>query len=126
MANTAKTNARLRIYFGPAIGPGKAELLAAIAETGSISAAGRRMGMGFRRAWALTDAMNRYFREPVISTTKGGSHGGGATLTAFGNEVLRRYRAMQARAEAAVAGDLTDFQRLIREAPREEPPEDMS
>ena len=43
----------------PAMGPGKAELIERIAETGSISAAARAMGMSYRRAWQLVEALNR-------------------------------------------------------------------
>jgi molybdate transport system regulatory protein len=113
MSDPSIPSMRVRIYFGPAIGPGKADLLEAIAETGSISAAGRRLGMNFRQAWALVDSMNRHFREQVVTTTKGGSHGGGAVLTAFGTEVLHRYRAMQVQAEKAVESDFADFRQLI-------------
>lgn len=64
---------RIRILLGSsiAIGPGKAALLEAIGETGSIAAAGRRMGMSYRRAWLLAKTMNACFREPLIEATKG-------------------------------------------------------
>ena len=98
---------KLRILFDHAMfGPGKAELLARIAETGSISAAGRHMGMSYKRAWYLIDTMNRCFKEPVVETVKGGRGHGGAGLTAMGQAVLDRYRTMEARAETAVAEDL--------------------
>ncbi|MGZ5105893.1 MAG: winged helix-turn-helix domain-containing protein, partial [Usitatibacter sp.] len=82
--------AKLRLMFGTeiAIGPGKADLLDAIAATGSISASARRMGMSYRRAWLLVDTMNRCFREPVVAAATGGSGGGGASLTPFGRRVL--------------------------------------
>jgi molybdate transport system regulatory protein len=71
---------RIRILLGSsiAIGPGKAALLEAIGETGSIAAAGRRMGMSYRRAWVLAKTMNACFREPLIEAAKGGIGGGGA------------------------------------------------
>jgi molybdate transport system regulatory protein len=86
-----------------AMGPGKADLLDAIAETGSISAAGRTMRMSYRRAWMLVDTMNACFRSPLVSTEKGGSDGGGAVLTDTGWRVLRSYRALsnQVREEFA-------------------------
>ena len=95
--------ARLRIVLSPgiAIGPGKADLLAAIAETGSISAAGRRLKMSYRRAWLLVDVMNRCWREPIVETSPGSSHGGGARLTAFGESVLAHYRSLQQRLSGA-------------------------
>jgi len=87
---------RIRILLGSsiAIGPGKAALLEAIGETGSIAAAGRRMGMSYRRAWVLAKTMNACFREPLIEAAKGGIGGGGARLTAMGREVLALYRRM--------------------------------
>ena len=77
---------RIRILLGSsiAIGPGKAALLDAISETGSIAAAGRRMGMSYRRAWLLAKTMNACFQEPLIEAAKGGTGGGGARLTAMG------------------------------------------
>jgi molybdate transport system regulatory protein len=95
---------RLRVLYGSAIaiGPGKADLLDAIARTGSISAGGRALGMSYRRAWLLIDAMNRSFREPVVAAAKGGAHGGGARLTPFGAEVLACYRALESDAAAAL------------------------
>ena len=77
-----------------AIGPGKADLLEAIASTGSISAAAREMGMSYRRAWLLVDTMNQCFIKPLVSTEKGGTEGGGATLTPTGKTVLTKYRAL--------------------------------
>ena len=89
--------------LGPeiAIGPGKADLLQGIVETGSIAAAGRRMGMSYKRAWYLIETMNRCFREPVVTTSKGGRAGGGARLTPIGTEALALYRRMEAAAAAA-------------------------
>jgi molybdate transport system regulatory protein len=107
---------RLRVLFGSAIalGPGKADLLEAIAETGSISAAGRRLGMSYRRAWVLVETMNSCFRAPLVTAAKGGASGGGARLTRTGTEVLTRYRAMEARAAKAVATDLKSFRALLK------------
>jgi molybdate transport system regulatory protein len=98
----------LRIDFDGerAIGPGKIKLLELIAAHGSISAAGRRMGMSYRRAWLLVDAMNRCFREPLVASHAGGAHGGGAALTAAGAEVVRHYRAVETAAQAAGAADI--------------------
>ena len=74
--------------------------------TGSISAAGRAMGLSYRRAWLLVDAMNRMFDEPVIASRKGGKQGGGAVLTGFGTELLHRLKAMARTADAALDADL--------------------
>lgn len=99
---------RLRVLFDDDVmlGPGKADLLEAIRDTGSISAAGRQMRMSYKRAWDLVDAMNRYFSEPVVHTTKGGSRGGGATVTDFGEQVLAAYRRIELLSAEAVAGEI--------------------
>ena len=98
----------LRLDFGPgqAVGHGKIRLLEAIRDHGSISAAGRSMGMSYRRAWLLVDALNALFDQPVIATKHGGQGGGGAELTAFGSRVVERYHAIEVKAHAAVAADL--------------------
>jgi len=88
------------------VGPGKADLLQGIHETGSISAAGRRMGMSYKRAWYLIKTMNSHFRDPVVTATKGGTAGGGAQLTPTGRSVLDCYRRMEAKAARATARDL--------------------
>ena len=103
------TGARLRVVLGPgiALGPGKADLLEAIAETGSISAAGRQLKMSYRRAWLLVEELNGSFQSALVSAGKGGAHGGGATLTELGAQVLKRYRNMERRTAKAIAADLT-------------------
>ncbi|MBI3715312.1 MAG: LysR family transcriptional regulator [Betaproteobacteria bacterium] len=111
---------KLRILFGEdiAIGPGKADLLEAIRDTGSISSAGRKLGMSYKRAWNLADTMNRCFREPLIDTATGGGGGGGAHLTRFGEAVLTSYRRMEIRTDAAIREDLAEFAALLADAPR--------
>lgn len=98
----------LRIDFPPGgrLGHGKIELMELIAETGSISAAGRAMDMSYRRAWLLVDALNHMFRQPVIESQRGGKQGGGAALTAFGTEVLERYRGMEKRMNETLRADI--------------------
>ncbi len=104
---TANTHARvtLRLDFPTdfRLGPGKVRLLELVDELGSISAAGRAMGMAYRRAWLLIDSLNRGFRRRVVETSPGGRQGGGATLTSFGHQVIARYRAMEKAAVQAVA-----------------------
>ena len=97
----------------PAIGPGKAELIERIASTGSISAAARAMRMSYRRAWQLVEALNKDYRQPVVSTAIGGTRGGGARVTPFGFRLVAEYRAMEDKASGAIAGDLRRFQRYI-------------
>ena len=100
---------RIRLVFGPTemMGPGKAELLERIAATGSISAAGRQMDMSYKRAWLLVETMNVMFREPVVTSTRGGPGGGGAVLTEAGQRVLALYRDVE-RAAAQVSAERLD------------------
>jgi molybdate transport system regulatory protein len=100
-----------------AIGPGKADLLDAIAASGSISESARRLGMSYRRAWLLVDTMNRCFREPVVASATGGSGGGGAQVTPFGRTVLARYRALEKSVERALDRPLTEFTELLSDRP---------
>ncbi len=106
---------QLRISFKKSIamGPGKADLLDAIAETGSISAAARLLGMSYRRAWLLVETMNQCFQSPLVETATGGQHGGGAEVTDLGREVVRRYRAMEKKAAASVSREMGDFAALL-------------
>jgi len=99
---------RISIVFesGARIGPGKAKLLESIRDTGSISAAARDMGMSYKRAWLLLDSINQAFTEPVTIAAPGGAGGGGAVLTAFGTELLERYRRIDDRSAASAADDI--------------------
>ena len=100
----------------PAMGPGKARLVAAIDATGSISAAARSMGMSYRRAWQLVEALNESFSQPIVLTATGGRRGGGAVVTASGKRLVRLYRAMENKASSAIASDLRRFSRHLRKA----------
>lgn len=109
MTQRSKLQVRTRLMRDDeiAMGPGKAELLLAIEETGSISAAAKQMGMSYRRAWLLVDTMNRCFKSPLVASSAGGSHGGGAVVTDKGREVLQHYQQLQAALET-VAGAYRD------------------
>src|SRR5262245_8638915 len=97
---------RIVLRKGSAFGPGKAELLEHIRDSGSIAAAGRRMRMSYTRAWGLVEAMNRDFAAPLVRSAKGGARRGGAVLTPLGLEVLQRYRRIQAKSIRAAAAEL--------------------
>jgi molybdate transport system regulatory protein len=97
---------RLTLRGGEWLGPGKADLLDGIAETGSISAAGKRMKMSYKRAWGLVEVLNSMFHEPLVLSSRGGAGHGGAELTETGREVLRLYRRMQASAAQATEAEI--------------------
>lgn len=109
----AKLNVRIEFGDEDAVGPGKIRLLELLKETGSIAAAGRAMDMSYRRAWLLIDALNRAFREPVVATKLGGNGGGGAELTAFGEELVAHYRDMETAANAALRPHLLALERAL-------------
>ncbi|MDM7455881.1 MAG: LysR family transcriptional regulator [Tepidimonas sp.] len=111
-----RTRFRIQIKHAVAIGPGKADVLQGIAETGSIAETGRRLGMSYQRVWSLVQAMNRDFVAPLVSKQRGGSHGGGAQLTSLGQRVLALYREVESRAQAAVEEPLAQLVPLIRPA----------
>ncbi|GFE94120.1 winged helix-turn-helix domain-containing protein [Acetobacter persici] len=95
----------------PALGHGKIRLLEQLAETGSISAAGRAMGMSYRRTWLLVDSLNQMFREPLVVTRPGG--GGGAFLTAEGEAVVRCYRDIEKQAAQVAEAHLAELEKLL-------------
>ena len=108
----------LRLYFDDAmLGPGKAELMEHIRSTGSISAAGRAMGMSYKRAWMLVEELNAAFSSPLITSSRGGSGGGGAALTPVGEEVLSLFRSIEAEAQAAAAAGIDRLEALLRPSP---------
>lgn len=97
-----------------AIGPGKADLLEGIRDTGSISAAGRRMRMSYKRAWQLVEEMNTCFRTVLVDASKGGSGGGGARLSKTGEDVLERFRRIERLCDDSAQSDLTALRRRLR------------
>ncbi len=108
---------RIRLVFGPdeMIGPGKAELLERIDRTGSIAAAGREMGMSYKRAWQLVEVMNAMFRAPLVDRTRGGARGGGANVTATGHAVLAAYRGIEVEAARAGERHVAEIKALMRD-----------
>ena len=72
--------------------------------------------MSYRRAWLLIDAMNQMFRKPAVTTTLGGRGGGTAGVTPFGEEIITRYRAMEAATGRAIARHVA-----VARTPREDP-----
>lgn len=112
-AGNQTVGARLRVVIAPgvAIGPGKADLLQGIKELGSISAAGRRLDMSYKRAWYLVETLNSHFGKPLVESVKGGRAGGGARLTPLGEEVLWAFREMENLTNEAIAPVLKRLRR---------------
>ena len=107
----ARVRLHIRLDGDHSLGPGKVSLLEAVREHGSISAAARSMGMAYRHAWELIDDLNRGLRAPVVETASGGRAGGGARVTAFGEEVIRRYRSAERATCRIVARELSALER---------------
>jgi molybdate transport system regulatory protein len=105
-----RVNVSTRTYLGP----GKISLLEQVGKEGSISAAARSLNMSYRRAWLLIDALNTLFREPVVVSATGGKKGGGAALTAFGEELIKRYRRIETSAAKAAAKDIEALRKKIK------------
>lgn len=116
-----KLRPRIRVYRGSevALGPGKVELLAHVAETGSLSEAARRMKLSYMKAWLLVQVMNKSFRKPLIKAGRGGSGGGGASLTEEGRKVLELYQEMEIAGLAAMEESWGRLRRLLTHAPAE-------
>jgi molybdate transport system regulatory protein len=117
------TRLTLRVDFGQrrSIGPGKIRLLEEVDRTGSISEAGRKLGMSYRRAWLLIDDMNRCFNHAVVSTRPGGVQGGGTQVTKFGAGLIRQYRAIETAAQRAAKSRIGSLEVTLRDA-RKPPP----
>lgn len=112
-----RTRFRVQIKHAFTIGPGEADVLSAIAQTGSNAEAGRRLGMSHQRVWSLASAMKGHFVEPLVLGQRGGAAGGGARLTVTGTDVLRLYRAIGHDAQRAVLERLPQLVALIRPGP---------
>lgn len=107
----------LRLFFDTTMfGPGKAELLERIRDTGSISAAGRAMGMSYKRAWLLVEDMNAAFASPLVDSARGGSGGGGARLTPAGETALALYRRIETTAATAASPQIAELEGMLRPA----------
>lgn len=106
---------RMRVASGDAIamGPGKIELLQAVQRHQSISAAAKALGMSYRRAWLLIDEMNRTLKQPVVATATGGSHGGGAVVTDFGQRLIGLYQGIEEQAYEACRADIRQLLAMV-------------
>lgn len=94
------------------MGPGKADLLDAIARTGSIRAAADELKMSYMRAWTLVRTMNAAFRSPLVEKERGGPEQG-ARLTERGETVLRSYREMEEKAARAIGREWQELRKEL-------------
>src|SRR5580698_9937631 len=105
---------RIRQAESVAIGPGKVDLLEAVQQHGSISAAARSLGMSYRRAWLLIDELNRSLKAPATHSEQGGQSGGGCTLTPVGERIIHLYREVEVEAQRSCAKQIAELTKLIR------------
>jgi molybdate transport system regulatory protein len=112
-----RCKSRFRIMAGDAIalGPGKIDLLEAIAQSGSISKAAKEIKLSYRRAWDMVDTMNQCFKKPLVASSTGGKGGGGATLTPLGERMIELYRAMESAAEASTQAEWKAIKQFLKE-----------
>ena len=109
-----QTRLRVRVGDDIALGPGKADLLSAIAATGSLSGAAKQMGMSYMRAWTLLQTMNHCFRLPLVITLRGGRQGGRAELTKDGARALALYRRMETKGLRAMRSEWGQLSKQLR------------
>ncbi len=108
------TRFRVELKYNVAIGPGKADILEAIRDTGSLAETARRLGMSYQRVWTLVGAMNEDFVQPLVLTQRGGANRGGAELTETGHRVLDLYREIERAALKAVNRRLPTLVKLLK------------
>lgn len=73
------------------LGEGRVSLLKAIENTGSLTKAAKSLGMSYKKAWSLIDAVNKRAEKPVTTSSIGGKGGGGAELTPYGKSLVNVY-----------------------------------
>ena len=112
-SNKIRLRLRIDVDHEAAIGPGKIALLEAIIDTGSISAAARKLGMSYRRAWLLIEDINSRLRKPAVIRAKGGRQGGSSELTESGRQLVRLYRAVEATAYSRSLPDIRALTQLL-------------
>jgi molybdate transport system regulatory protein len=110
----------IRIDFGDCgnLGPGKVALMELISKHGSISAAGKEMGMSYRRAWLLVDSINSAMEKPAVAAVMGGRQGGGAAVTPVGERIIEIYRSIEDRARTSARDEFRAVEKIVRKAKR--------
>ncbi len=96
------------------LGPGKADLLEAVRDSGSLRQGAASLGMSYMRAWKLVQTMNIAFRVPLVTFVRGGAAHGGASLSPTGEKILALYRAMEESCARVTTADLVRLRSLLR------------
>src|SRR6516162_7185227 len=112
--SNARLSIRLDFANGDRLGPGKIALLEAIRSKGSITVAAQHLGMSYRRAWLLIQAINKTLQQPAVATSQGGADRGGTVLTPVGEEVIKLYRSIEGRSHTSVHQECLAISRLVR------------
>ena len=72
-------------------GPGRARVLRAVEEAGSINGAAKALEMSYRHVWSQVRTAEQRLGKPLLIKKAGGAHGGGATLTPYAQDLLVAY-----------------------------------
>lgn len=94
-AITARSKIWLEVDGQPLLGNGRAALLDAIATHGSINAAAKELGLGYRRAWATIKSMEEQLETALVLREKGGADGGRSLLTIEAHDLLQRFKLLK-------------------------------
>ncbi|HEV2530136.1 TOBE domain-containing protein [Phenylobacterium sp.] len=89
--------------LSPRVSLERVELIQAIDELGSITAAARRLGLSYKGAWDIVQALNNLFEAPLIEAAPGGKAGGAAAVTQKGRDVVAAFHRVQTEIDAALA-----------------------
>ncbi len=92
----------LKRGLAPRVGLERVALIELVDELGSITAAAKRLGLSYKGAWDIVQALNNLFETPLIEAAPGGKAGGAAQTTPKGREVATAFRRLQAELDAAV------------------------
>lgn len=76
-------------------GPGIAELMTYVEETGSVKEACRMMSLSYSKGWYILNRAEGELGYALIQRNHGGTAGGGASLTEEGKALLKRYYAFE-------------------------------
>ncbi|MBU1376585.1 MAG: TOBE domain-containing protein [Alphaproteobacteria bacterium] len=85
------------------VGLDRVAMVEAVAELGSISAAAKKLGLSYKGAWDVVQALNNLFDTPLIEAAPGGRAGGTAIVTLRGQAVVTAFRRVQQELDAALA-----------------------